>query len=111
MEFKCLVTILICDLIFAAIAAPLILRKVPRNGLYGFRTPATLRDDRVWYEANAYFGKAFLCSSAVSALLMVWLYYSGTFSGGDFLTATKVVLAAPPLAAVLLTFLRIRSLT
>ena len=111
MEFKCLLTILICDLIFAAIAVPLIMRKVPRNGIYGFRTPATLRDERVWYEANAYFGKAFLCSSAVSALLMLWLYFSGMLSGKDFLTATKFVLAGPPLAAVILTFLRLRRLT
>ncbi len=110
MEIKCLVTILICDLVFAAIAVPLILRKVPRNGLYGFRTPATLRDDRVWYEANAYFGKAFLCSSAVSALLMVWLCFSGMFSGRDFLNAAIFVLAAPPLVAALLTFLRTRSM-
>ena len=111
MEIKCLITILICDLVFAVIAVPLVLRKVPRNRLYGFRTPATLSGDRVWYEANAYFGKAFLCSSAVSALLMLWLCFSGTFAGKDFLNAAVFVLAAPPLGAVLLTFLRIRSLT
>ena len=111
MEFKCLISILICDIVFAVIAVPLILRKVPRNKIYGFRTPATLRDDRVWYEANACFGKAFLCSSAVSALLMVWLRFSGMFSGKDFLNAAVFVLVAPPLAAALLTFLRIRSIT
>jgi hypothetical protein len=59
MQFKALVTILICNAIFVMIAIPLILRKVPRNIIYGFRTRATLSGDFIWYEANAYFGKLF----------------------------------------------------
>ena len=43
--FKGLVTVLICTLIFVIIAIPLILRKVPRNTIYGFRTPTTLAND------------------------------------------------------------------
>lgn len=59
MLFKTLVTILICDAVFVIISIPLILRKVPRNIVYGFRIRATLEDDFVWYAANAYFGKLF----------------------------------------------------
>ena len=32
---------------------PLVLRWVPPNRIYGFRIPATLRDESVWYDANA----------------------------------------------------------
>jgi len=42
MLFKALITILICDAVFAIIAIPLMLRKVPRNVVYGFRIKATL---------------------------------------------------------------------
>jgi uncharacterized membrane protein len=104
MLFKGLVTILACDLLFAIIAIPLILRKVPRNVVYGFRTRATLENDFVWYEANAYFGRGFLLSSFVSALLIVFLYFSDLLSPQDFLIASIVVLVVPSMVTVLLTF-------
>jgi uncharacterized membrane protein len=111
MLFKVLVTILACDIIFAIIAIPLILRKVPRNVVYGFRTRATLENDFVWYEANAYFGRLFLISSFVSALLMVFLYFSDLVSGQNFLKASIVVLVVPPMVAALLTLRYTRSIT
>jgi hypothetical protein len=40
----------------AAVAAPLMLRRVPPNPLYGFRVPKTLNNPNVWYEINAYSG-------------------------------------------------------
>ncbi|MGE0702615.1 MAG: SdpI family protein [Vicinamibacterales bacterium] len=39
---------------------PLILRWVPPNRFYGFRTPATLRSVSVWYDANALNGRHLL---------------------------------------------------
>ena len=111
MLFKGLVTILVCDLIFAIIAIPLILRKVPRNVVYGFRTRSTLENDFVWYEANAYFGRAFLISSFISALLIISLYFSNLVSVQIFLKASIAVLVVPPLVAVLLTLRFIRSIT
>lgn len=109
--FKGLVTILVCDLIFAIIAIPLILRKVPRNVVYGFRTRSTLENDFVWYEANAYFGRVFLISSFISALLIIFLYFSNLISVQNFLKASIAVLVFPPLVAVLLTLRYIRSIT
>jgi len=51
---------MVLDLIFGAggiilivLAGPLLFRRVPPNGLYGFRTPSTLRDERLWYDVNA----------------------------------------------------------
>ncbi len=41
------------SLLFALLAVPLIRRRVPPNGYYGLRVPATFADESVWYEANA----------------------------------------------------------
>jgi hypothetical protein len=103
MLLKSLVTILAFDLILAIVAIPLILRKVPRNVVYGFRTRATLENDFVWYEANAYFGRGILRSSFASVLLIVFLYFSDFLSPHDYLLASTVVLVAPSMVAVLLT--------
>jgi len=108
--FKVLITILVCDIIFAIIAVPLILRKVPRNVVYGFRTRATLDNDFVWYEANAYFGKLFLIGSLVSALLIVFLYFSGLVSECNFLNVSIAVLAVPSMIPVVMTLRFIKSI-
>ena len=110
MLFKVLITILVCDIIFAIIAVPLILRKVPRNVVYGFRTRATLDNDFVWYEANAYFGKLFLIGSLVSALLIVFLYFSGLVYECNFLNVSIAVLAVPSMIPVVMTLRFIKSI-
>jgi hypothetical protein len=43
--------------LMAALSHPLAQRRIPRNGLYGFKVPATLSDDAVWYEVNARTGR------------------------------------------------------
>jgi len=100
---KGLITICACDLVFAVIALPLALRKIPRNGAYGFRTPTTLGNDLIWYEANAHFGRGLLVSSLVSALAVLLLYNLPGLSAEHFLKASVAALAVPPLAAALLT--------
>ncbi len=40
-------------LLLIGVSVPLVLRKVRPNRWYGFRTPATLKDERLWYEVNA----------------------------------------------------------
>ena len=110
MQFKVLVTILACDFIFVIIAIPLILRKVPRNVIYGFRIKATLQNDFVWYEANAYFGRLLLISSFVSALLIVFLYFSDIVSVQNFINASIAVLVVPSMIAMLMTLRYIKSI-
>lgn len=55
----------VVPLLVLALAVPMILRKVPRNYFYGFRTPRTLSSDRVWYQANRTSGIAMACASIV----------------------------------------------
>lgn len=63
-------------LFIAVIGLPMALDKIPPNALYGFRTPRTLADPDVWYEANREAGKALTAAGLVGALgsvLAGWL--------------------------------------
>jgi hypothetical protein len=57
--------------VLVVLSIPLIMRWVPRNRFYGFRTPATFRTDSVWYDANALSGRHLLALG----LLMVGLEF------------------------------------
>lgn len=47
------------------LAVPLMLKLVPRNWLYGFRTPRTMASDEVWYPANQVCGVTLLIAGAI----------------------------------------------
>src|SRR5664280_868502 len=106
---KGLITILGCSALFALVSLPLVFRKIPRNGFYGYRTRATLGSDFVWYEANAYFGRWFLIASAITCIAAVLLYRSG-LEPGTYLRATVALLVAPVFVAALLTSRCVRTL-
>src|SRR4051812_15141355 len=55
----------------AAAAVPLATGKVPPNSRYGFRTPATLADPRLWYLVNRASGRYFIGSGLMMATLAV----------------------------------------
>ena len=53
------------------LAAIMALGRVRRNAYFGFRTPATLSDDRIWDPANRYAGRALLCALFAHALIVL----------------------------------------
>ncbi|HVN31384.1 MAG TPA: SdpI family protein [Thermoanaerobaculaceae bacterium] len=110
MFFKGLITVLAVDALMVALSIPLILRKVPRNVVYGFRTLATLSDDHVWFEANAYFGRRLIAFSLVSAAAVLVIYSGQVVPQEFFVPATIVVMAFPPLIATVQTLRFMRSL-
>ena len=55
----------------AAVSIPLILKLVPRNSFYGFRTASTLSSDEIWFRANSFAGWALLIGAGVSAALLL----------------------------------------
>jgi hypothetical protein len=57
----------------ALISIPLILKVVPPNGSYGFRTPLARSSPEVWYAANAFMGWALVVAAAISATLLATL--------------------------------------
>ena len=100
---KGLVTILACDVLFVLLSIPLVLRKVKPNVLYGFRTRATLADETLWYEANAYFGIRFIAACLVSALAALFLARPGLLTPETFLPVSVVLLGAPVAVAGVMT--------
>lgn len=60
-------------LVIAGISIPLLLRMVPPNGVYGFRTSATGASADLWYSANAFMGLALLAGAVVSAATLLFL--------------------------------------
>ena len=55
------------------ISIPLILRVVPPNGVYGFRTASTQSNSAIWYPANTFMGWALLVAAAISAVVLLIL--------------------------------------
>jgi hypothetical protein len=56
--------------IFVVISVPLILKVIPPNGIYGFRTGLTQSSRAIWYPANAFMGWALSVAAIVSAALL-----------------------------------------
>jgi len=85
-------------LLVIVFAIPLILRRVPPNGFYGLRVPATYRDEQVWYDANAASGRdlvVFGICSIAAALLPPALGWQGEphhFAWGVAVAAGAIVL-------------------
>ncbi len=78
-------------LVFAAVhlvtilvAVPLWQRRVPPNGLYGLRVPATFADEWVWYEANARSGQDLMTMGLCLLLLAVGLFFVSGFSDNAY---------------------------
>ena len=106
---KGLITILFCNVIYSLVSVPLILRKVPRNRVYGYRTRTTLANDLLWYEANAYFGLRFLIGSILSACIAVALNLWRWILPATYLKVSILLLVAPAIISWLLTERYIRA--
>ena len=61
-------------LLLAGLSIPLIQRRIPPNGLYGFRVKATLENTELWYAVNAYSGKWLLAAGLCTAAGALGLY-------------------------------------
>lgn len=59
--------------VIVAISIPLIIKVVPPNGVYGFRTSVTRSSIDIWYSANAFMGWTLLAGSVVSAGALIFL--------------------------------------
>ncbi len=100
---KSLFTVLACDALFVLVSIPLVLRKVRPNPVYGYRTRATLTDEALWYEANAYFGRRFIAASLVSALAAWILSESAALSPEAVVPVSVALMGAPVAVAGILT--------
>jgi hypothetical protein len=57
-----------------AVAVPLILKRIPKNSFYGFRTPKTLAgSDEQWYRINREGGIAIFIAGSISLVAPIFL--------------------------------------
>jgi hypothetical protein len=75
-----------------ALSIPLAAEKVPPNWLYGFRTPRTVKDDRVWYPVNRVAGRNGIVLSLVLALATVMSFLGVSAAAVMGLLAAVVVM-------------------
>ncbi len=62
-------------LLLAGLSIPMILGKIPPNGLYGFRVKKTMENPDIWYKVNTYSGKWLLGVGLVIALAALGFSY------------------------------------
>jgi uncharacterized membrane protein len=67
--------LLVCALTAIA-GAPMILKLIPPNDVFGVRTVTTRRHERLWYEVHRFAGWALVAAAGLTALLL--LFYTGT---------------------------------
>ena len=100
------ISLLITVAVIAAVAVPLALRLIPPNPVYGVRTRRTRRDEKLWFEVNAFGGKALLVACGVIAALL--MMYQGTWLRAAW--AQVVVLLVPIAVAIAATLVYERRL-
>ena len=103
------ITVLGSALLLALLAVPLLLRRVPPNRLYGYRTCATLGDEALWYAANAHFGRGMLVACSTGVLAVLGLRQLGGLGADAFVAASTAALVVPLLVATAATWRFIRA--
>lgn len=58
-------------LLMILVSVPMVMRRVPPNAFYGFRTPKTLSNPQIWYQANRLAGVN-LIVGAILTMLFGW---------------------------------------
>jgi uncharacterized membrane protein len=98
-------------LLLALLSIPLIQRRIPPNGLYGFRVPKTMDNPGIWYDANAYAGK-WLLLTGIATTAGAMLFYRPQAMTLDAYASACAALALGLLAvSVLQSFRYLNTLT
>jgi hypothetical protein len=95
----------------AALAVPLMRRKVGPNALYGFRVRRTLEDPRVWYDANAFAGRCFFRSGIGTVLACLALYSIPAIDPVAYAAACPTILLVGLAVGLALSFRHLDRLT
>jgi uncharacterized membrane protein len=95
---------LIACAVIAGTSIPMILKLVPPNPYYGFRTPRTLANRELWFRANRFAGWALLIGAGVSAFLLTL----SPESGRAFSLFSLAAFLGPLAIAVVVSFAYVR---
>ena len=97
-------------ILLAGLSVPLILNKIPPNGLYGFRIRSTLNDPDLWYKVNTYAGWRFLVVGLATSAGAIILYYTTVPNVDRYALSCLGVFMALFLWGMISSFLYLRSL-
>ena len=64
-------------LLMILVSVPMVMRRLPPNGIYGFRTPKTLSNPQIWYQANRLAGLNLIVGAILTMVLgwaLVWSF-------------------------------------
>jgi uncharacterized membrane protein len=100
---KGLITVCVTGILFVLISLPLIFRKIPPNPIYGYRTRATLSDESLWYDANAYFGRKFVACCMLTIITAFAVDKWRGVAPDIYLKISIALLVAPVILAGLMT--------
>jgi uncharacterized membrane protein len=67
-ELICYPTFFFTGLLFIGLSIPLVLKKIPPNQFYGWRTPKAFQSDVIWYEINRYSGRDMLLMGVIQVV-------------------------------------------
>jgi uncharacterized membrane protein len=95
-------------LLLASLSVPLILYKIPPNGLYGFRVRSTMENEQLWYKVNAYAGRRMLVVGLGIALASIILFYTTSQNIERYALSCLGVFLALFLWAMISSFLYLR---
>jgi hypothetical protein len=96
-------------LVLAGLSVPLILQKIPPNGLYGFRIPSTLENPTLWYKVNTYAGRRFLVVGLGTAVGAIILYFITSPNVNEYALSSLGLFLALFLWGIITSFLYLRS--
>jgi uncharacterized membrane protein len=98
-------------LLSAALAVPLMRRKIAPNSLYGFRVRRTLEDPKVWYDANAYAGRCLFGFGLGTAIACLALYLIPTIDPVVYAVACLLIVLVGLAVSLILSFRFLGQLT
>jgi hypothetical protein len=110
MYLKTLISLEMLNLLIIVIALPLIFREVPPNYWYGFRIKATIRNEKIWYLVNEFFGWGMVISSIISMVIILFLFNYRYIPPITYMNINIAVLLMPQIITLLLTISYLRHL-
>ena len=70
-----MVIFILSGVVLAVVSVPLMMGKIPPNGLYGFRVRKTMERPEIWYPVNKYGGERLLMVSLMLIVAAVGFTY------------------------------------
>ncbi len=74
LKIKLIISFIIPSIVFICVSIPLIMNRIPPNGLYGFRLRKTLSNKEIWYKANKFGGQCVFFAGVMTLTGCLWLW-------------------------------------